>query len=600
MRNQIKSKLIALFSILTIVLVGVGVSSKEVIRTKETDAAVENWTKITGTSTSAFVGGNKYLLTYGNSYLVPGAYSGKNPSATTFALSSVQESAAWTFVDKGSGNWHIHDGTNYLKIETNNTSGLRTQTSAPSTYFTIASSGSDTWQFKTTSTGNRCPAYYAAGPDWRSYAASNTTTKLTVYKYVPTTTVPVTGISLNKSSLSLYTEDSEKLIATVSPSNASDPTVNWTSSNPAVASVSADGTVTGVTVGNATITAKTVDGGFTKTCAVTVTQNPLVIDKFSAKGFGGYAGGFDLNDHMGTIGVADTSLALRVFNGGTGAIRGNQSGIENNFSMRNIDRYPGYIRKIIITGTGGTSFTASATRSLVNVGDTPYSLDNATSGTKVQGAYTTSGGSFILTWEIPSNVNARYFIMHNLQAGGTMLAAATDAIQIFYEPVEDTFGTLDYITVDSSSSSLKKTYHVGEALTTMGLLVTAYDTEGRDLITTEYATNPVVGYRFKQGDLGTKTINVTVTIDNVSKSGSYAVSVIAAATYNKVNSIVDVICGQVYVMASPLGGAAGLDFTTFAPAVEIVYDDNFDSFTEVTNLQKLTLEIGSVENSYAI
>ena len=52
------------------------------------------------------------------------------------------------------------------------------------------------------------------------------------------------------------------------PENATDKTVNWSSSDPSVASVDAGGKVTAVKEGSATITAKS--GGKTATCAVTV------------------------------------------------------------------------------------------------------------------------------------------------------------------------------------------------------------------------------------------------------------------------------------------------------------------------------------------
>jgi len=55
------------------------------------------------------------------------------------------------------------------------------------------------------------------------------------------------------------------------PANANNPAVTWESSNPAVATVSAAGLVTGVSAGNATVTVTTVDGGFTATSAITVT-----------------------------------------------------------------------------------------------------------------------------------------------------------------------------------------------------------------------------------------------------------------------------------------------------------------------------------------
>ena len=83
-------------------------------------------------------------------------------------------------------------------------------------------------------------------------------------------TVPVTGVSLNKSELALIVGQTEKLVATVQPSDATNKNVSWSSSNTAVATVASDGTVTAVGAGTATITVTTEDGGKTATCAVTV------------------------------------------------------------------------------------------------------------------------------------------------------------------------------------------------------------------------------------------------------------------------------------------------------------------------------------------
>lgn len=87
------------------------------------------------------------------------------------------------------------------------------------------------------------------------------------------TTIPVTGVTLDKAALELNTTDhkTEKLVATVNPDNATNKNVTWASSDVSVASVAADGTVTAVAEGTATITVKTVDGGKTAACAVTVT-----------------------------------------------------------------------------------------------------------------------------------------------------------------------------------------------------------------------------------------------------------------------------------------------------------------------------------------
>ncbi len=82
----------------------------------------------------------------------------------------------------------------------------------------------------------------------------------------------VTGVTLDKTELSLYTGESKTLTATVEPANATNQDVTWENSNPDVATV-VGGTVTAVKEGEATITVTTVDGGYTATCKVTVTQS---------------------------------------------------------------------------------------------------------------------------------------------------------------------------------------------------------------------------------------------------------------------------------------------------------------------------------------
>lgn len=82
--------------------------------------------------------------------------------------------------------------------------------------------------------------------------------------------VHVTSIAIDKTSLELNVGDEETLTATVAPANADDKSVIWSSDNTGVATV-ANGKVTAVGAGEATITAKANDGGFTATCTVTVT-----------------------------------------------------------------------------------------------------------------------------------------------------------------------------------------------------------------------------------------------------------------------------------------------------------------------------------------
>lgn len=100
---------------------------------------------------------------------------------------------------------------------------------------------------------------------------------------VVTVTKPVTGISLNKTSVTLKKGETSKLIATVTPSDATNKTVTYSTSNSKVAKVSSNGTITAVGGGTATITAKA--GGKTATCkvSVNVAQTGIALSGNSSK-----------------------------------------------------------------------------------------------------------------------------------------------------------------------------------------------------------------------------------------------------------------------------------------------------------------------------
>lgn len=90
-------------------------------------------------------------------------------------------------------------------------------------------------------------------------------------------TVPVTGLELNKNSLTLQEKGSDTLTVTVKPADATNQDVTWQSSNTSIATVSADGTVTAISAGTATITATAADGsGVSASCTLTVTHGKMV------------------------------------------------------------------------------------------------------------------------------------------------------------------------------------------------------------------------------------------------------------------------------------------------------------------------------------
>ncbi len=99
---------------------------------------------------------------------------------------------------------------------------------------------------------------------------------------VDVTFVPVSSVTLNNATASIAIDATKQLTATVSPSDATNKAVTWSSSNTSVATVSDSGLVTAKAVGNATITCKTQDGGKTATCEVTVLpQTPTSVEATS-------------------------------------------------------------------------------------------------------------------------------------------------------------------------------------------------------------------------------------------------------------------------------------------------------------------------------
>lgn len=86
-------------------------------------------------------------------------------------------------------------------------------------------------------------------------------------------TVHVTGISLDRPTASIKEDEYFTLVATVTPDNATNKNVTWSSSSEAVATVDNNGKVTGIKAGSATITATAEDGEMKATCALSVEAN---------------------------------------------------------------------------------------------------------------------------------------------------------------------------------------------------------------------------------------------------------------------------------------------------------------------------------------
>ena len=91
------------------------------------------------------------------------------------------------------------------------------------------------------------------------------------------TEINVKSVTLDKTSLFINEGSNYTLTATITPADATNKSLTWTSDNEKVATVS-NGKVTGVSEGSATITVTTADGDYTATCKVTVNKKVTTND----------------------------------------------------------------------------------------------------------------------------------------------------------------------------------------------------------------------------------------------------------------------------------------------------------------------------------
>ena len=122
--------------------------------------------------------------------------------------------------------------------------------------------------------------------------------------------VPVTGVTLNQTAVTLDIDQSITLTATVAPENATNKAVTWASDKTDVATVDANGKVTAVAAGTANITVTTADDGKTATCAVTVNpatepEDPTVVREWVDSAL-------DYNYIVDNYGTSDTTEVITV------------------------------------------------------------------------------------------------------------------------------------------------------------------------------------------------------------------------------------------------------------------------------------------------
>ena len=150
--------------------------------------------------------------------------------------------------------------------------------------------------------------------------------------------VAVTGIKFDENSLTLEVGGTKTLIANILPENATNKTVIWTSSNPLVVVV-ANGFITAIDNGLATITVTTIEGNYSASCNVVVGYKLPVLSTLSAT---------EIMYNRATLGGNITDAGFPVYFEKGICFSLNQNPTINDW-------------KIIATGTGIGNYTSSAT-----------------------------------------------------------------------------------------------------------------------------------------------------------------------------------------------------------------------------------------------
>ncbi len=390
-------------------------------------------------------------------------------------------------------------------------------------------------------TNNRNP--FIDFPDWADYiwgsvnyngstyisndttptgSASPSTDTFHAFSGGSTDPVAVTGVSLNKNTETIKVGDSEVLTATISPWNATNRNVTWTSSNTSVATVSSSGRVEAVAEGNATITVTTSDGGFTATCAITVT----------ASGGGGGSG---------ESGTAVYTVASKTSVTPSGDIPSGSSATFVNDSSNAGQLTFGKYLTLTLSGYDGLKITGltlsaksnqskgKAEMTFTTDGNTIASISDSTfNSSSWYGAWSTSYVDIVfpstnhnLTEQTVGVGKTLVLTVRNNGTSNTTNSVYIESISVTYES-ESAEKTLDSISLDTSDAPT--TFNVGDTFSYEGLSVTAYYDDGTDdIVTPTSVSTPDLS------SAGQKTVTVSYTDGSVTKTATYTITVNAVS-----------------------------------------------------------------------
>lgn len=323
-----------------------------------------------------------------------------------------------------------------------------------------------------------------------------------------TVTAPVTGVSLDQTSVTLDKDTTCQLTPVFVPENASNKNVTWSSSDETVATVSDTGLVTALKFGGeATITVTTEDGGYTATCAVKV--NGISIADAAVQ----------LDEASFTYDGTAHSPAVTVKLGDDTLTQG------EDYTVTYTNNTGAGTATVTVTGCGEYSGTASTTFTIDKAA--APTIEFPTLGSIVYGQklseVTLTGGSTNLgtfAW-----MNPDYLPPVNAQVD-------TETVQMTFVPSEDTKNNYE-IDFESKTETLCPTVTPRPITVTANSFTCAVGDEQPDLTTAYTVAGDFVG-----ADAWVAAPNVTCEAD-MNAAGEYPVKVTADAGENYTVTCVD-------------------------------------------------------------
>jgi len=210
--------------------------------------------------------------------------------------------------------------------------------------------------------------------------------------------IVVTGVSLNTEELTVTIGSTGTLTATISPEDASNTSVSWTSSNTDIATVSG-GTVTGIAEGAATITVTTSDLSYSATCLVTVTTASASSSSYSQSSGTVSVSGNSYSSSTSDVNAVKVSGGTFTMNNCTVTKTGD-TGNSDNSSFYGINAGILASGTVIVNMEGGTITTSAkgangivAYGGTVNVSDVTINCSENLS----RGIHATGGGTITAT-----------------------------------------------------------------------------------------------------------------------------------------------------------------------------------------------------------